>query len=150
MLGDSSFKEPQGEQGQGLPLPPGEGSHPRPLDLLFVPLPSPWTRFCPGRTQRTQVLSLTRSPLGPRNPSGPLSPLSPCSDKGGQERVNNVGGQVTLPRVAEARGTATRPHLHLTSCLEAGCRSPTRAGLTLGNTPTPSVSGHSSQACAQV
>lgn len=26
--------------------------------------PPPWTRFCPGRTQRTQVLSLTRSPLG--------------------------------------------------------------------------------------
>lgn len=109
LLGDSSFKEPQGKQGRGLlgklPGLGGKAFLPRsalalprgspylhrraaapglPRLAVCVPPPPPWTRFCPGRTQRTQVLSLTRSPLGPRNPSGPLSPLSPCSDKGGQ------------------------------------------------------------------
>lgn len=48
--------------------------HPPP----HVPWHVPSTRPLPHRrTQRIEVLSLTRSPLGPRNPSGPLSPLSP-------------------------------------------------------------------------
>lgn len=105
----------RGNKARGSPYPQERAAAPGPWTCCLCVLLSPWTRFCPGRTQKTQVLSLTRSPLGPRNPSGPLSPLSPCSDKGGQERVNKMGGQVTLPRVAEARGTPTTPPPHFMS-----------------------------------
>lgn len=82
--------DPQAQLGTVQRLPPTRRRGQLPLASLDLPSvphhhpPALWIRFSQGRTQRTQALSLTRSPLGPRNPSGPLSPLSPCNDKGGQ------------------------------------------------------------------